>query len=225
MKLASSYEWKKGGMTMEEREIYFLFTDTGTSLAKVINFFTRRDLNHVSISFTKDFSTVYSFGRKRPKNPFIGGFVKEDITSDFLANADCAVYLQTISEADYCIMMKKIQEIEARQHEYRYNFIGLFGVLFRVRIERRAALFCSQFVATIVQDSEKFNFEKPTHFITPYDIRKSLENKLIYYGKLKYYRESLQSIPVPRLVFGEGTIPKQSLIFYISNKFKRLVIK
>lgn len=210
---------------MKEREIYFLFTDTGTSLAKVINFFTRRDLNHVSISFTKDFTTVYSFGRKRPRNPFIGGFVQEDITSDFMANANCAVYSQTVSEEEYRAMVRKIKEIEMRQHEYRYNFIGLFGVLFRVKIKRRSALFCSQFVATVVQDSAKFNFEKPTYFITPYDIRKSLENKLIYHGKLKYYRESLQPLPAPQLVLGERTIPKQSFLFHISNKFKRLVIK
>lgn len=209
---------------MEEREIYFLFTDTGTSLARMINFFTRQELNHVSMSFTKDFETLYSFGRKRPRNPFIGGFVHEDITSDFMANADCAIYSQPISEMDYKKMMEKILEIEARQHEYRYNFIGLFGVLLRVKIERRSALFCSQFVATVIQESDKFTFEKPTYFITPADIRNYPGNELIYRGKLKSYRPD--TIPAAsQLVLGKRTSHKHSFIFYISDKFKRLGIK
>lgn len=213
-----------GGTRMDKRKIYFLFTDTGTNLAKMINFFTRQELNHVSISFSRDFETLYSFGRKRPKNPFIGGFVHEDITSDFMANADCAVYSQTISEADYERMMKKVKEIEARQHEYRYNFIGLFGVLFGIKIERRAALFCSQFVATVIQESDKFRFSKPPHFITPADIRNHPGNELIFRGKLKDYRAE-QKEQSNRLVLGNQTTTRQSLIFHLSSKFKRLVIK
>lgn len=36
-------------------------------------------LNHVSIALDRELTEVYSFGRKQPDNPFIGGFVKEDI--------------------------------------------------------------------------------------------------------------------------------------------------
>ena len=205
---------------MKEREIYFLFTDTGTYLSKMINFCTRQELNHVSISFKEDFRTVYSFGRKRPKNPFIGGFVLEDINSEFLGKSECAIYRQEISEIDYQRMMTKIKEIEAKKHEYRYNFIGLFGVLLHIKIERKAALFCSQFVATVIQESDKFVFEKPDYFITPGDIRNHPEIELIYRGKLVDYR------PEPRqLVLGENTVQKQSFIYYISNKFKQFVIK
>ncbi|WP_405097685.1 hypothetical protein [Oceanobacillus sp. FSL H7-0719] len=206
---------------MNEREIYFLFTDTGTYLSKLINYFTKQELNHVSISFSKDFNTLYSFGRKRPKNPFIGGFVHEDIESEFMSRAECAIYRQNISELDYQRMMAKIKEIEARKHEYRYNFVGLFGVLFKVKIKRKAALFCSQFVATVIQESNQFTFDKPVYFITPGDIRSHPNIELIYRGKLEDYRAD----PVKQLVLGEKTVQKQSFIFYISNKFKRFVIK
>lgn len=206
---------------MSEREIYFLFTDTGTYLSKLINYFTKQELNHVSISFSKDFHTLYSFGRKRPKNPFIGGFVHEDIRSEFMSRAECAIYRQTISEMDYQRMMTKINAIEARKHEYRYNFIGLFGVLFKVKIKRRAALFCSQFVATIIQESDQFIFDKPDYFITPADIRNHPNIELVYRGKLENYHPD----PAQQLVLGEKTMQKQSFIFYISNKFKRFVIK
>ncbi len=206
---------------MSEKEIYFLFTDTGTYLSKLINYFTKQELNHVSISFSNDFHILYSFGRKRPKNPFIGGFVHEDIRNECMSRAECAVYRQTISEADYQRMMTKIKAFEARKHEYRYNFIGLFGVLFNVKIERRAALFCSQFVATIIQESDKFIFDKPDYFITPADIRNHANIELVYRGKLENYLPD----PAQKLVLGDKTVQKQSFIFYISDKFKRFVIK
>lgn len=205
---------------MQKREIYFLFTDTGTYLSKAINYFTKQELNHVSISFDKDFKAVYSFGRKRPRNPFIGGFVLEDINSEFLAKAECAIYRTEISELDFHLMMSRIKEIESRKDEYRYNFIGLFGVLFHIRINRRAALFCSEFVATIIQESDKFIFKKPTCFITPADIRNHPAIELIFRGKLEEYNSEPK-----KLVLGQNLIQKQSFIYYISNKFKQFVIK
>lgn len=205
---------------MQKREIYFLFTDTGTYLSKAINYFTKQELNHVSISFNEDFKAVYSFGRKRPRNPFIGGFVLEDINSEFLAKAECAIYRTEISELDFQLMMSRIKEIEERKHEYRYNFIGLFGVLFHIRINRKAALFCSEFAATVIQESDKFIFEKPACFITPADIRNHPGIEPVFRGKLEDYN------PEPRkLVLGQSLIQKQSFIYYISNKFKRLVMK
>src|SRR5699024_8190162 len=120
---------KKGGNPVEDRLMYFLFTDTGTNLAKLINFFTGQQLNHVSISFDNELREVYSFGRKKPKNPFIGGFVKEDIQSDFLKNSDCAVYVYPISENDYRKIMQEIRSVAKDKDAYKYNIIGLLGVL------------------------------------------------------------------------------------------------
>lgn len=210
----------KGGKELEEREIYFLFTDTGSYLSRLIGFFTKEELNHVSISFSEDFGELYSFGRKRPRNPFIGGFVNEDIRNEFLSKSDCEIYRQYISEQDYQDIMNRIKDIEDRRDEYRYNFIGLVGVLFHIQIERRAALFCSQFVAEVIQGSEKFKFDKPNCFIKPADIRDCEGNELVYQGKLYNYRPKNH-----QLVLGEKTSNQQSFIYYISNKFKRFVIK
>src|SRR5690625_5503838 len=73
---------------MREKTLYFLFTDTGTYLSKAINYCTKQSLNHVSIGFDPELKEVYSFGRTHPRNPFNGGFVKEDIRSDFLKDAN-----------------------------------------------------------------------------------------------------------------------------------------
>lgn len=204
---------------MSDRMMYFLFTDTGTTLAKMINFFTRQSLNHVSISFDNELREVYSFGRKKPRNPFIGGFVKEDIRSDFLKNSECAVYVYRISENDYQKIMQEIKSVEQCKDAYKYNFIGLLGVLLQVEINREYAMFCSQFVATVMRDVNSFNINKPSCFITPTDIRTHSGLKLIYQGKLGHY----QQLSIDHQL-GEAE-SKQSFIFQISRKVKQFVIR
>ncbi|PAV31456.1 hypothetical protein CIL05_02030 [Virgibacillus profundi] len=209
---------------MRERTIYFLFTDTGTYLSKAINYCTKQSLNHVSIAFEPDLSEVYSFGRKRPKNPFIGGFVVEDIQSEFMKNSNCAIYSYTITESECEAIIQNIKEIEARKEMYRYNFIGLIGILLHIKINRKNAYFCSQFVATILKDLEKFQLSKPPHFITPADIRMHEDMQLIYQGRLGDYQSS-RIKKERKLVIGEQTLPKQSFIFLLSSKVKRFVIR
>lgn len=201
---------------MGERMLYFLFTDTGSYLSKAINYYTKKPLNHVSIGFDAQLKELYSFGRKQPRNPFIGGFIKEDIQSELLRKASCEVYCVPVAEEDYEAVIANIKAIEARQKYYKYNFIGLFGVMMEIEIKRKSAYFCSQFVATVLADLDKFEFGKPTCFITPTDIRNYPGLQLLYQGTLEDY----QKHTVKRL-----TMPKQSFIFLLSDRFKRMVTK
>lgn len=209
---------------MREKTIYFLFTDTGTYLSRLINYVTKQPLNHVSIAFEPDLQEVYSFGRKKPHNPFIGGFVKEDIRSDFLKNSACAVYSFQMSEGDCEKVKDKIQEIEMQKSNYKYNFLGLIGVFLQVEINREDALFCSQFVAKVLQDVESLQFRSPICFTTPADIRNHQGLELIYQGILGNYQQS-NYIAERKLVKGETELTKQSFLFLLSKKVKRLVIK
>ncbi|WP_249869390.1 hypothetical protein [Oceanobacillus saliphilus] len=204
---------------MGERTIYFLFTDTGSYLSKAINLYTKKSLNHVSIGFDAQLKELYSFGRKQPRNPFIGGFIKEDIQSEFLKKSSCEIYSYTVSTEDYKSIINNIQEIEARKNYYKYNFIGLFGVMLDIEINRKSALFCSQFVATVLRDLDKLKFEKPPCFMTPADIRNYPGMQLVYQGILENYQKQQQN------GIEEQTLPKQSFLFLLSNRFKRLVIK
>lgn len=172
---------------MGERTIYFLFTDTGTNLSRLISYCTKESLNHVSIGFDKHLTEVYSFGRKYPKNPFIGGFVREDVHSDFLKQSNCAVYALHLTDTEFEMILDKIKEIEAVKDDYRYNFLGLIGVLLEIEIHRKNKFFCSQFVATVLSGTGSFPLEKSICFITPADIREQTGMHLIYTGRLDAY--------------------------------------
>jgi len=213
-----------GGEIMEERTIYFLFTDTGTYLARVINYCTKQSLIHVSIAFDHELKEVYSFGRKRPHNPFIGGFVKEDINSDFLRDAACAIYSYTLSDHECEKVLQNIKAIEARKHLYKYNFLGLFGVLLRIEFEREHALFCSQFVATVLHNVKSFQVEKPHCLVTPADIRNLSGLQLVYEGKLGDYPKCMENAK-SQLVQEAQPLAKQSFIYFLSEKVKQFVVK
>ena len=53
-----------------------MLTFTGTTLSRVIKIYTRNDYSPASIALDPELSEMYSFGRKKPRNPFIGGFIK-----------------------------------------------------------------------------------------------------------------------------------------------------
>lgn len=96
----------------------------------MIKLYTKKTYNHASIAFDSDLSELYSFGRKKARNPFVGGFVKEDSKSDLFTQADCAIYLLSVTEGRMHKMNLYIQQIEAQKKQYRYNFLGLFGFIF-----------------------------------------------------------------------------------------------
>ncbi|MEW9050223.1 MAG: hypothetical protein AB2392_03645 [Neobacillus sp.] len=170
------------------RKVYVLLTDTGTVLTKIIKLYTKKPHNHASIALDDQLWNVYSFGRKRPSNPFLAGFVRENIRGGIFRKADCAIYCCTISEQQYETICQKIREIEANKSDYRYNLLGLFAVMFNREFDRKNAFFCSHFVAALLEEcGVEINKRKPLSLVTPDDIKKSSSLELVYEGKLSSY--------------------------------------
>lgn len=209
---------------MKKRTIYFIFTDTGTNLSRLINFCTKESLNHVSIGFDQSLTEVYSFGRTQPRNPFSGGFVQEDIRGEFLKNAQAAIYACELTEVECNGILQHIKEIEIAKNDYRYNFIGLIGILLKVEIKRKRAFFCSEFVATVLREVESIKLLKPAYFTTPSDIRDQINMHLIYRGKLGDYQKCSAGTEKKAFVT-HSSIVKHSFIFLLSEKVKQFVIK
>lgn len=170
-----------------DKEIYVLLTDTGTVLTKIIRTFTKDPLNHASIAFDPDLQEVYSFGRKNPNNPFFGGFVREDVRSEFFEESMCALYRCTVSQAVYNNLRIQVQHFEQHQDMYKYNLVGMLGVVFNIEWERKYSYFCSQFVATMFQRSGMELVDKSPLLVTPGDLQHTSKLELVYHGLLHSY--------------------------------------
>jgi hypothetical protein len=181
-------------MMMGEKRVYILLTDTGTLFTRLIKLYTRKPYNHASIAFDAELSEVYSFGRKTAGNPFIGGFVREDMQSVLFNRAHCAIYSLTVDHNQLRSMNFYIQEIKEKKENYRYNLLGLIGVLFNMPVKRRHAFFCSQFVASILKESSIIiDFEKDLSLIRPSDLPAAANFELVFEGKLKDYGQRSQN--------------------------------
>jgi hypothetical protein len=183
---------------LRDKKVYILLTDTGTVFTRLIKLYTKKPYNHASISFDAELSEVYSFGRKTARNPFIGGFVKEDMKKGLFHQADCVIYTFTVTEAEIQKMRRYISEIEAQKESYRYNFLGLFGVVFNRPLKRKKAFFCSQFVASVLNECTSIDFGKPASLIEPNDLMSISSLQLKYEGKLAHYpTKNIENKSVP----------------------------
>lgn len=180
------------GVGEMEKTIYIVLTDTGTLLSKAIGMYTRKDLNHASIAFDEELTEIYSFGRKQQYNPFIGGFVRENVAEGIFQDADCAVYRCEVSDEAYSRIREKILQFELNQSIYKYNFIGLFGVALNKEIRRERAFFCSQFVATVMQESEMHRLLTTPCLTMPHHLTCIPHLELVYEGALQTYLEQVR---------------------------------
>ena len=195
---------------MEEKKVYIVLTDTGTLFTRIIKFYTRKPYNHASISYDTNLSEVYSFGRKKPRNPFIGGFVREDFNTELFKQSRVAIYCCTISNHQLQRVNDYIKRMEKQKDLYRYNFIGLFGFILNKPIKRKNAYFCSQFVATVLKECDIIEFPKPLSLVTPHDLLESGDFQLVYQGMLtNFYADGIQE---------EMTKPKLNL-FSVDTSF------
>jgi hypothetical protein len=186
---------------MGKKTIYFVLTDTGTLLSKAIGMYTRKDLNHTSIAFDEQLNEIYSFGRKNKHNPFVGGFVKENVADGIFIDADCAIFSCEVTSEEYVKMRNKILQIEQMKELYKYNFIGLFAVAVKKDFKRKHAFFCSQFVATIVNESGIQMFSIPPNLVQPHHFAQLKCLKRVYEGDLQSYIRNVRGIeervPIP----------------------------
>ncbi|MDI7742755.1 hypothetical protein QMK38_12150 [Lysinibacillus fusiformis] len=188
---------------MERKKLYLLLTDTGTVFTRMIKLYTKKPYNHASIVFDEYFNEVYSFGRKRPRNPFIGGFVNEDVRQGLFKNARCAIYSFEVSDMQVEKMKTFINEIEMEKHLYRYNLLGLITFIINKPYQRKRAYFCSEFVAQVLNEGGISEIQKPISLVSPNDLQNMNNLQLEFEGHLAELLETSNRVynitPTPKM--------------------------
>ena len=79
-----------------------------------------------------------------------------------------------------------INKIKERKEEYKFNFIGLFLVMFHKKVNRKKAFYCAEFVKYILEKSKSIDKNLPK-IVKPEDFQKIDGITLEYKGLLKTY--------------------------------------
>ena len=167
--------------------VYIMLSHTGTLFTNLIKKYTKAPYNHASLSFDPELNEMYSFGRKKPKNPLHGGFVKEDIltgTYSRYTETTCIIYKLEVTERDIKKMKRVLHVFIRNNHKFSYNILGVIGLSLNEPVEFSNSYFCSQFVAEVLSRSGIKLWDKLPALVTPEDFHRHDRLQLVYEGKL-----------------------------------------
>lgn len=178
---------------MEQKNIYLVFTKTGTWLSRLIILFSHLKYPHASLSLDDSFTKMYSFGRINPNNPFSGGFVEEDFTKGVykkFSACQCLIYKVPVTAEQFILLKKEIGQFVRESKRYRYNFLGLLSLLVNCPLKMKNRYFCSQFVAEMLIKSGIFQSEKVPELIRTDELYKIPNQEVFYEGSIRDFVSS-----------------------------------
>lgn len=195
---------------------------TGTILSRAISKLTGDWYTHASISFDDDLRTMYSFGRLRTYNPWIGGFVKESIEYGVMRrfrSADALVMRVEVSDKKHQQIVRYLTEMYAERKSYKYNYWGLFLSKWNIRVRSQKAnrFYCSEFVNDIL---ERFGIIKQGEFgkvVRPMELLKLRQvgkGQIVYRGALCQFSQDKININKTLAKFFKG-------VYNINYEFSR----
>ncbi|MDQ0063103.1 hypothetical protein [Paenibacillus harenae] len=173
-----------------ENNIYVLLTNTGTLFTRLIKAFTSAPYNHASLAFDVELKEVYSFGRMRPNNPLLAGFVQENVYDGVYRmhpDTSCTLLRFRVTEQQIAMIKQFVQSIEQNKNDYGYNLLGVIGIMLKVDYNPESEYFCSQFVAEALNRGGLELWDRPSTKVTPEDFRQHPQMEAVYEGLLYDY--------------------------------------
>ena len=200
--------------------VYIMLVHSGTTVSNVIKAVSHSEFSHASISFDSSMDQMYSFARKDPRNPFIGGFRFESIGKGFYDQKEIpyAVYMVPCTESQIKKMKKRLSFFEKSATKFKFDFTGLIKNYLGIVDNPEYRWFCSRFVADILnagapknkpyieepslQDPDDFKNDEYAHFVV------SGSNLMKYDQKLvdKRTRQIIREIELEKKVKNESTV-------------------
>lgn len=174
------------------KNIYVILSQTGTALSRIIRAFTGDSLGHASLSFHDDFHIMYSFGRRKPNNPFLGGFVKESPsfgTFRRFKNTYSEIFAFEVEDDTYYAMLSYVEQMYRERKKYHYNYKGLFLAPLGIAHRQKHCYYCSEFVARMLTKFGVVSEQQFSDIIRPMDLYALPRSLPVYAGKLSAFRQ------------------------------------
>lgn len=132
--------------------VYVVLVHSGTGVSKAIKAISHSEYSHASICFDSSLDKMYSFARKDPRNPFIGGFRYESIGKGFYDQKEIpyAVYVVPCTENQIKKMKKRLNYFIQNQEKFTFDFTGLVTNYLGIVNNPAHRWFCSRFVADVL---------------------------------------------------------------------------
>lgn len=146
--------------------VYIILQHTGANIiSKSVRALKHAEYTHVSISFTHTLDPLYTFGAK-PQGKWDkaatkgSGFVIDNPTGPYWMSHPQTVYgiyVMFVNAKAYKAMIKMVDSFIATADLWRYDFLSLIPAFFNIKTEKSNKLFCSKFVAYVINAGYKLD--------------------------------------------------------------------
>lgn len=169
------------------KEIYLMLTKTSSIVSRAIAARTKEEYVHASIIIDSCLTHGYSFSRRKIKNPFIGGFMKENYQEwiEYFKNPQCRIYRLLITDEQYEEINCIIQDFYSNKEMYKYDCLGLVAQALKIDYQREYRYFCTRYVAYVLGKAGALYINKPDLHVRGSDFHKHEKLQLIYEGQLE----------------------------------------
>ncbi|HEY8419558.1 MAG TPA: hypothetical protein VIL03_03900 [Clostridia bacterium] len=180
--------------TKESKHLYLLLTKTTSVFSRTIAFIMGDKYTHSALALDKNLEKMYSFGRKKIFNPFLGGFTEERINYGvylFSPWVPCVVIELDVTDEQYENVQKDLEQFINNSELYKYNYRAIYNHLFSSYKKSKNRFACSEFVYYILNKNNILDFKIPIAAVRPQTFLDNLSDKIIYKGNLHKYRSFL----------------------------------
>jgi hypothetical protein len=170
----------------EKYFIYIILTDTNTTFSRLSKIVTKQPYNHVSLSFTRDLSEMYSYSiyPSAYNKKLFGGFIKEHKTD--YPNTKYLLYSVAVTKTQHKKIKNAVDDLLKRMEETSYNIRLLIDIILNRKVDNNVyalnKLICSTFVVEVFKIANIELLDLSGYVIKPYDLVNSKYLNLIESG-------------------------------------------
>jgi hypothetical protein len=180
-----------------EAKVFIVLTRSHTILSGLIHRVTRAEYTHAALALDENLEYMFSFGRRRVSNPFIGCFKRESLNDEIYG--ECEELPGVIAEipvthAQYAEICNIVESFLLNHHNYSYNTFGLIRNLMRVPAEDDTRFFCSEFVYYVLKESGVCDFGMIRGDIRP-EMLLEIDGRIAFEGNLMLLRDKRTKQP------------------------------
>lgn len=152
------------------KKINVCLTFSGTLYARLIRWVTKDKYTHVSLALEDDKYTWYSMGRKGKNKLWAVRFQEENVRERFMQwfpNTELLILEKEVSDDIYYKILAVLDEYS--EDTTKYNYLGVIGATVNKPIEHKGRYFCSELIATILNEVEALDIDIPPVLTKPMD--------------------------------------------------------
>ncbi|PZR52737.1 hypothetical protein DNL40_10195 [Xylanimonas oleitrophica] len=169
--------------------VYVVLSRSDTVLSRLIGAVTGDEYTHAALALDPGLGLMFSFGRRRAGNPFVGCFKRERLDDDVYGRArelPGVVLAVPVTPAQREAVCGQLAQFLLDSHAYRYNTAGLVSALVGRGSEDDTRFFCSEFVYHVLHRAGVCDLGVPRRLVHPQTLL-GVPGEVLFEGDLKAY--------------------------------------